>query len=138
MKILLLFACFALVSPALGAPSKKREPSSGAAGQTPHALQMDEDFPIEQLQQEGAVVHPLSGVGSSSQMLSPNLQDQFFHEAGLGEFVKNWDGFEKDRLALRAENQEPKDVAARYEGRLPEQAIRKLKTIIKEYRRSRQ
>lgn len=138
MKILLLFACIALAQPALAAPAKKRAPNSGATGQTPHILQMDEDFPIEKLQQPGVEVHPLSEVGSLSEMLPANLQDQFFEEAGLGQFTKGWDGFEKDRLALRTENQSPKDVAARYQGRLPEPAIAKLKEIIQHYRRSQQ
>lgn len=137
MKILLLFACFALTSPAFGAPAKKRAPNSDA-GQTPHVLQMDEDFPIEKLQEQGVEIHPLSENASRSEMLPANLQDQFFQEAGLREFTKNWDGFEKDRLALRVENQDPKAVAARYEGRLPEPALRKLRSIIQHYRRSQQ
>jgi hypothetical protein len=136
MKILLLFACAALVNPTFAAPAQKRSPNSGATGQTPHAIQMDEDFPVEALEKEGVVVHPLSENAGRSEMLSPNLQDQFFHEAGLSEFTKGWDGFEKDRLALRVENQDPKEVATRYEGRLPEPALRKLKSIIQHYRRS--
>jgi hypothetical protein len=98
---------------------------------------MDEDFPIESLQTEGVVLHPLSENAPQSEMLSPQLQDQFFQEAGLAAFTKTWDGFEKDRLALRAENQDPKEVAARYHGRLPEPAIRKLKSLIESHRRSR-
>lgn len=137
MKILLLFACLAFANTTFGAPAKKRAPNSGA-GQTPHALQMDEDFPIGSLQQEGVTLHPSSEIGSQNQMLSPQLQEQFFQEAGLAEFVKKWDGLEKDRLALRVENQAPEEVAARYQGRLPEAAIRKLKSIIESYRRSRQ
>lgn len=137
MKILLLFACLAFANTTFGAPAKKRAPNSGA-GQTPHVLQMDEDFPIDSLQQEGLEMHPLSENASRSEMLPPGLQEQFFQEAGLSEFTKTWDGLEKDRLALRAENQDPKEVAARYQGRLPEPAIRKLKSIIQHYRRSQQ
>jgi hypothetical protein len=137
MKILLLFACLALANSALGAPAKKRAPNSGG-GQTPHVLQMDEDFPIEKLREPGIELHPLTENASRTEMLPANLQEQFIQEAGLSEFTKGWDGFEIDRLALRVENQEPKDVAARYEGRLPEPALRKLKNIIQHYRRSQQ
>jgi hypothetical protein len=137
MRILLLFTCFTLATTAFSAPAKKRMPGS-EAGQTPHALQMDEDFPIDSLRQDGLEVHPLSENASRGEMLPPNLQDQFFREAGLGDFVKNWDGFEKDRLALRVENQDPQEVAAHYQGRLPEAALRKLKSIIQQYRRSQQ
>jgi hypothetical protein len=134
MKILSFFLCAVLLGQSSWAEPAKRKPAS-ENGQKPHILQMDEDFPIEALESVSVEVHPISEIGKHSQTLPAPVLEQFFLECDLTPFLKNWDGFEKDRLALRAENQDSREVFTRYEGRIPEESIRKLKGMIKEYRR---
>jgi hypothetical protein len=106
-------------------------------GQEAHVLQMDSDFPLEDLEGLGTTLHPLSEMSAREEMLPPNLQEQFFREAGLSPFIIGWDVFDKDRLALRAENQTANEVAARYEGKIPTAAIQAYQSLVRKHRAAR-
>jgi hypothetical protein len=114
--------------------SAQAEPKKG---QEAHVLQMDSDFPLEDLEGLGTTLHPLSEMSEKEELLTPNLQEQFFQEAGLSPFVKGWDVFDKDRLALRAENQTASEVAARYEGKIPTAAIQAYQYLVRKHRAAR-
>ena len=126
MKTLLLLL---LLTPLAQAEPKK--------GQEAHVLQMDSDFPIEDLENLGITVHPLSEMNANEETLPTGLQEQFFQTAGLSQFVIGWDSLEKDRLALRAENQTAAEVSNRYEGRIPVTAISAYQALVRKHRAAR-
>jgi hypothetical protein len=135
MKTLSFLLCCALLWP-FASEAKSRKPAENE-GQTPYVLQMDEDFPIEQLEGKGLELYPLDKKHQEETLPAP-LQEEFIRESGLEEYVKGWDGFEKDRLFLRAEHQSASEVAKRYDGKIPETAIRRLQGLIHELRESQQ
>ena len=135
MKTLSLLLGCALLWP-LVSEGKSRKPAENE-GQTPYVLQMDEDFPIDQLEGKGLELYPLDKKRPEETLPAP-LQEEFIRESGLEDYVKGWDGFEKDRLFLRAEHQSAAEVAKRYDGIIPEAAIRRLQGLIHELRESQQ
>ncbi len=132
--LLAFIPAFALSAGSIFAEGKKGKSFLFADGQKAHVLQMDPDFPVEQLEREGVEVHTLKAMQDHQEVLPGYLQSRFLREAKLDSYVLDWSGFEKDRLLLRAENQSPEEVAARYEGKLPVESISKLKRIIAQYR----
>lgn len=124
---------FALTAGTISADNKKK-PFFFSDGQKAHVIQMDSDFPIEQLEKEGVEVHSLKKMQEQQEVLPPHLQSQLFREAKLDGYVKEWSGLEKDRLCLRVENQSPAEVAARYEGKIPVENLAQLKRLISQYR----
>lgn len=115
------------------AAEKKRHPTP-TDGQRAHIIQMDEDFPIDELAGEGVDLHPLSEVGKDEEMLPVDVQERFFRQAGLDAYVKGWDALDRDRLAMRTEHQSPEEAAGRYEGKIPLPQFVKLKNLINKYR----
>ncbi len=125
---------FALTAGTISAESKKKKPFFFSDGQKAHVMQMDSDFPVEQLEKEGVEIHTLKEMQDQQEVLPPHLQSQLFRESKLDGIVREWSGLEKDRLCLRVENQSVEEVAARYEGKLPVEQLAKLKKLISLYR----
>jgi hypothetical protein len=132
--LLAFIPAFALSAGSIFAEGKKGKSFLFADGQKAHVLQMDPDFPAEQLEREGVKVHTLKNVQESQEVLPVYLQSRFLREAKLDSYVLDWSGFEKDRLCLRAEHQNPDEVVARYDGKLPLESITKLKQLIAQHR----
>jgi len=130
MKLLIILSLCLVQLPAWSAGNEQ----SRKTGQEAHIIQLDEDFPIEELEAEGAATHSLAALPSNSEALPPAIQDRFFRESGLDSLVADWSGFDRDRLALRCEHQDPEEVSGRYEHKLPKVALSKLKALIKAYR----
>lgn len=130
MKFLIFVSLFLVQTTAWSAGNERARKT----GQEAHIIQLDEDFPIEELETEGAATHSLAALPSKSEALPPAVQDRFFRESGLDSFVADWSGFDRDRLALRSEHQDPEEVSGRYEHKLPKAALSKLKALIKAYR----
>jgi hypothetical protein len=130
MKSLLLLGFFFSLSSALA--SHKIEDQDGI-----HVLQMDEDFPIEELQQKNLTIHPLSEIHSKSETLPVSELHKLFQKSGLSSFVQGWSGLELDLLALRCEKQEPQKVVEKYEKKIPLEAIEKFKSLAIKYRMER-
>jgi hypothetical protein len=132
--LLAFLPAFALSAGKISAESKKTKAHQTSDAQKPHVIQMDPDFPIDQLKSNGIETHSLKNMQATQEVLPPYLQSKFLREAKLDSYVKEWSGFEKDRLCLRVEHQSPDEVAARYEGKIPLEPITKLKKIIAQYR----
>lgn len=107
------------------------------AGADAHVLVMDRDLPTEELDSsEGVKVHPV-GKRAATDLLPPHVQERFVRDAGLETATQGWDAFERDRLFLRAENQEAKVVSDRYQGRVSAAAVSSLQRMIRRYRAER-
>jgi hypothetical protein len=132
--LLAFLPAFALTAGKISAESKKAKSFPYSDGQKPHVIQMDPDFPIEQLKSDGIETHSLKNIQSTQEVLPPYLQSKLLREAKLDSYVKDWSGFEKDRFCLRVEYQKPEEVVSRYDGKIPLEPIAKLKNLISQYR----
>lgn len=109
---------------------------ASAAGASPEAqvLVMDQDLPVEELNVPDEIKVHTVGKRAASELLPPHVQERFVRDAGLETATQGWDAFERDRLFLRAENQEAKIVSDRYQGRIGVAAVRSLQRMIRRYR----
>ncbi len=86
------------------------------------------DAKVEDMKMDGVEVRRISK-DTSTRLLSPNVRDKSFEEAGLKSSIARWDGYQKDLLSLRAQFMSLEDLKKKYPS-LPHLALEKLKKIL--------
>jgi hypothetical protein len=99
-----------------------------------HVLQMDEDFPVEDVAGEGLTIHHLHEVNANSETLPMPVLHRLFQKSGLAPYIKDWGALEQDLLALRCEKHESGRVFEKYEKKIPQDAIEKFQVLVKKHR----
>lgn len=127
----LLLTWLALLPP-IASASDAYESTNGV-----HVLQMDEDFPIEKIDDEAVTLHPLSELEGKSEILPLPVRNRLFDESGLAPLVKDWDAVQLDLLSLRCEKHEPRRVQEKYKNKLPLEAIETFQKLARKYRKER-
>lgn len=130
MKTYLLIIAFLAPLPAA---AKKRAPAEARPANHAHIMQLDEDFPIDELDEDPDVeVHRL-GDADPYALPPVSIQKGMLRAAGL-ESVLGWDPVERDIFFGMAGESDLAFVAKKYEGRVSADSIRRLRREIEGYR----